>query len=112
MVSIPKLQAVAVEPSATKKSAVHFTEDEKLPNVTPGEQSGLLDAVRTALAENPVTSRLGLTVKLDGQVVVLLGSVSTYYAKQMAQEVIRPALKSYHPYPVLRNAIVVVQLKG
>jgi len=112
VVSIPKRQAVVVEPSATKKSGVQFTEDANLPNLIPGEQDRLLTAVRAALAESPITARLSIGVELDGLVVVLSGSVSTYYAKQMAQEVIRPVLKAQDPHPVLRNAIVVVQSKG
>lgn len=112
-VSMPKLQAVSPLDREENLRGC-FTEVVKLPNVTREDQSSGLSElhkmVSAALLENTHTSRLGIVVENDHGIVVLRGTVTTYYAKQMAQEAIRPALKTQTPYPVLRNLISVIAI--
>lgn len=67
----------------------------------------LLDLVRKELGQNVHTQKRKITADEEDGVVVLRGSVSSYYLKQMAQEAIRPLLNDYNPRPVLRNLIEV-----
>ena len=71
------------------------------------EEEGLPELhikIQQALQEHPMTQRFGIVVKNDAGVVVLVGTVRSFYAKQMAQEVIRPLLGA----TVLRNKIEVI----
>lgn len=75
------------------------------------EPPGLPDLhkrVQQVLQTHPYTRLWSITVENDDGVVVLRGTVRTYYAKQMAQEVIRPTLKECNPPPFLRNLIDVI----
>ena len=108
-----KLQAVIGVTAEGNFLPGHFTEDGKLPNVMrEDEPPGLPDLhqkVQQVLQTHPYTRLWTVTVCDDNGVVVLRGRVRTYYAKQMAQEVIRPILKMHDPHPTLRNLIEVVQ---
>jgi hypothetical protein len=108
-----KLQAVIAVTAEGNFLPSHFTEGGNLPNVMrEDEPPGLPDLhlkVQQVLRTHPYTRLWAITVENDGGVVVLRGRVRTYYAKQMAQEVIRPILKGADPHPNLRNLIDVVQ---
>jgi hypothetical protein len=69
--------------------------------------NNLLDQVRKTLGENSHTQKLRITADDEDGVLVLRGSVSSYYLKQMSQESIRGLLDDYDPRPVLRNLIEV-----
>ena len=90
----------------------YFTEDGNLPNVMKeDEPPGLPDLhkrVQQVLQTHPHTKQLSITVENDDGIVVLRGTVRTYYAKQMAQEAIRPILKEREPHTLLRNLIDVI----
>lgn len=70
--------------------------------------NNLLDRVRKALGDNPHTQKLRITAEEEeGGVIVLRGSVQSFYLKQMAQEAIRGLLNEHEPRPMLRNLIEV-----
>ena len=52
-------------------------------------QSGLLGEARAALLASPIFALRELDVEQDGQQLLLSGTVSTFYQKQVAQEVVR-----------------------
>jgi hypothetical protein len=109
---MPKLQAVIAVTADGIFSPSHFTEGRNLPNVMkedePPSLPDLHKRVQQVLQTHPYTKMWAITVENDGGVVVLKGRVRTYYAKQMAQEVIRPVLKEHEPHPILRNLIDVI----
>ncbi len=81
--------------------------------LTQDERSDLPELhqrVLEVLKFNLMTQRLAIGVEDDNGVVILTGKVTSFYAKQMAQECIRPLLRATNPHPVLRNLIEV--LKG
>lgn len=49
--------------------------------------------LRTLLSESPIADLRNLRVQQDGDRVLLVGRVRTFYAKQMAQETIRGAAR-------------------
>ncbi len=49
--------------------------------------------LRTLLMESPIADLRNLRVQQDGDRVLLVGRVRTFYAKQMAQETIRCAAR-------------------
>jgi hypothetical protein len=64
----------------------------------------LLDAsAESTLAQSPVPSLRTLRVTESATEVVITGSVSTYYHKQLAQEAVRPLLGGRQ----LRNRVTV-----
>lgn len=75
---------------------------------TVKDEIDLHTRVQHELDANPITQKMRIRVENQDGVVVLQGKVTTYYAKQMAQEVLRPLLRSVTPTPVLRNQIEVV----
>jgi osmotically-inducible protein OsmY len=52
--------------------------------------------IKLLLAESPLAEVRQVRVEQDGDRVVLFGRVRTFYAKQMAQETIRPATSGLH----------------
>jgi osmotically-inducible protein OsmY len=52
--------------------------------------------LRLLLAESPIADIRHVRVQQDGDRVLLAGSVRTFYAKQMAQETIRGAVRGLH----------------
>ena len=88
--------------------------DRKLPNVMKDELS-LPDPhqqIQQALDSHPITQRMSIRVEIYDSVIVLRGVVRTYYAKQMAQEVSRLAMREFVPPPTLRNMIEVLYKGG
>ena len=57
------------------------------------------------LKQSPIPALRKLSVEENGQTVVLSGSVSSYYLKQLAQETIMPVLGSRE----LQNRVRVVR---
>mgnify|MGYP001501885152 CR=1 FL=1 len=106
-----KLQAVPGEPRDPHFLPVYFTGAKKLSNVTPDEPD-IHGEVQRVLDESPVTKRMKIRVENADGVIVLRGKVTTYYAKQLVQEVIRPVLAKCNPHPVLRNAVEVASPQG
>jgi hypothetical protein len=51
--------------------------------------SGHLGKARSALRASPIFALRELAVEQDGQQLLLSGTVSTFYQKQVAQEVVR-----------------------
>ncbi len=51
--------------------------------------------LRTLLMESPIADLRKLRVQQDGDRVLLVGRVKSFYAKQMAQETIRGAARDY-----------------
>ncbi len=60
---------------------------------------------RQALRQSPIPALRRLHVEETDQEVVLLGSVASYYLKQLAQETVMPVLGSRE----LRNRVLVVR---
>lgn len=61
--------------------------------------SGIRDItgrLRVLLSESPISEIRHLRVHQDGDRVMLAGRVRTFYAKQMAQETIRGAVRGLH----------------
>lgn len=52
--------------------------------------------LRTLLSESPIADLRYLRVQQDGDRVLLIGRVRSFYAKQMAQETIRGAARGLH----------------
>jgi hypothetical protein len=58
-----------------------------------------------ALSQSPIPALRSLRVEVSEEEIVLLGSVTSYYHKQMAQETIMPLLGPR----LLRNRVSVVR---
>lgn len=61
--------------------------------------SGIRDVtgrLRVLLAESPIADIRHINVQQDGDRVLLAGRVRSFYAKQMAQETIRGAVRDLH----------------
>lgn len=53
------------------------------------DQAEVLERARSAIARNPHLINKRVRVMVDGDCVRLLGAVSTFFEKQMAQETLR-----------------------
>ena len=72
--------------------------------------SAVLDSPTRAsslLRENPVNDLRRLEVMENDAEIIITGSVTSYYLKQMAQESVRPALNGRR----LRNKVIVLPPK-
>ncbi|MFK7736474.1 MAG: BON domain-containing protein [Pirellulaceae bacterium] len=56
----------------------------------------LTSRIRHLLAESPIAELKRIRVDREGDQILLRGRVKTFYAKQMAQETVRPAAGSLH----------------
>jgi hypothetical protein len=67
----------------------------------------LRSAAATALRQSPIPALRKLSVEETAAAVVITGSVSTYYLKQLAQETLMPHLNGR----ALQNDVLVVRLE-
>ena len=68
----------------------------------------VLTQARTALAESPIHALRELRVERKGKSLILLGSVDSFYHKQLAQEVVRLIARDVH----VVNAVEVCYARG
>jgi hypothetical protein len=110
---MPEDQGVIQATAEGKILPSHFTGDQILSTVLKeGESEALPELhqkVQLELQTHAISRQWPIIVSNDGGVVVLRGTVTTYFAKQMAQEIVRPILNAHDPRPILRNLIDVVK---